>query len=282
MNAPAWSARQEFAREVERPEEDLNLARAALLVAQEEYVQLPVDRYLVRFDVLAEEVRDRLASERAQPIVLTETLRHLFAVRKMRGNRNHYHDPRNSFLNDVLDRGLGIPLTLAIVLLEVGWRLDVPLEGVNFPGHFLVRYPGEAVEFLIDPFHGGKVRLRSEAQKILDRQHGGVVRLDDRHLKTATKHDMIVRLLLNLKGIYHRTRDHGRALAAVERILVLRPTAPSQIRDRGYLLAQLGRPEEAVTQLETYLTFAPAARDVQRVEALVRELRANGKPGSQW
>ena len=280
MNAPAWSARQEFAREVERPDEDIDLARVALLVAREEYVQLPVDRYLVRLDMLAEEARDRLGSEHAPPVVLTETLRNLFGFRKLRGNRNHYHDPRNSFLNDVLDRGLGIPLTLGIILLETGWRLDLPLEGVNFPGHFLVRYRGEAVEFLIDPFHGGKVRLRSEAQKILDRQHGGVVQLDDRHLKTATRQDMIVRLLLNLKGIYHRTRDHARALAAVERILIVRPTAPTQIRDRGYLLAQLGRAQEAVTQLETYLTFAPAARDVQRVEALVHELK-NGKAGGK-
>ena len=280
MNAPAWSARQEFAREIERPEEDIDLARVALLVAREEYVQLPVERYLVRLDMLAEEARDRLGSESAPPVVLTETLRNLFGVRKLRGNRNHYHDPRNSFLNDVLDRGLGIPLTLGFILLETGWRLDLPLEGVNFPGHFLVRYRGAAVEFLIDPFHGGKVRLRSEAQKILDRQHGGVVQLDDRHLRTATKQDMIVRLLLNLKGIYHRTRDHARALAAVERILIVRPTAPTQIRDRGYLLAQLGRAQEAVTQLETYLTFAPAARDVQRVEALVHELR-NGKAGGK-
>ena len=272
MSAPASSSRREFAREVERPEEELNLARAALLVATEEYPQLPIDRYLMRLDVLAEETRDRLGSESAPPVVLAEVIRHLFVVRKLRGNRDHYHDPRNSFLNDVLDRGLGIPLTLAVVLLEVGWRLELPMEGVNFPGHFLVRYPGEAVEFLIDPFHGGRIRFREEAQK------GGIVRLEERHLKTATKRDMIVRLLLNLKGIYHRADDNARALTVVERILIVRPTAPSQIRDRGYLLARLGRPDEAVTELETYLTFAPAARDVGRVEALVRDLKANGRP----
>ena len=277
MSAPAWSSRQEFAREVERPEEELNLARAALLVAREEYPQLPIDRYLMRLDVLAEETRDRLGSESVAPLVLAEVIRHLFVVRKLRGNRDHYHDPRNSFLNDVLDRGLGIPLTLAVVLLEVGWRLGLPMEGVNFPGHFLVRYPGEAVEFLIDPFHGGRIRFREEAQKILDRQHGGIVRLEEHHLKTATKRDMVVRLLLNLKGIYQRSADDARALSVVERILIVQPTAPSQIRDRGYLLARLGRADEAVTQLETYLTFAPAARDVGRVEALVRELKANGR-----
>ena len=127
MSAPAWSSRREFARELERPEEELNLARAALLVAREEYPQLPMDRYLMRLDVLAEETRDRLGSESAPPVVLAEAIRHLFVVRKLRGNRDHYHDPRNSLLNDVLDRGLGIPLTLAVVLLEVGWRLGLPM-----------------------------------------------------------------------------------------------------------------------------------------------------------
>ena len=199
-------------------------------------------------------------------------------VRKLRGNREHYHDPRNSLLNDVLDRGLGIPLTLAIVLLEVGWRLDLPLEGVNFPGHFLVRYRGEAKQFLIDPFHGGMIRSRDEVQQLLTRQQGVPARLDDRLLRTASKRDMIVRLLLNLKGIYHRTGDDARALSTVERILVVSPTARRQIRDRGYLLARLGRDHEAVAQLETYLAFAPNAGDVGRVEALVRDLKAGGRP----
>ena len=275
---PAWSSRQEFTREVERPDEEMNLARAALLVAREEYVQLPVERYLLRLNLLAEETRDRLGSESVPPIVLSEAIRHLFVVRKLRGNREEYHDPRNSFLNDVLDRGLGIPLTLGIVLLEVGWRLDLPMEGVNFPGHFLVRYRGEVKQFLIDPFHGGMIRSRKEVEQILVRHQGVPARLDDRLLRTASKRDMIIRLLLNLKGIYHRSGDDARALAAVERILVVSPTARRQIRDRGYLLARLGRDEEAVTQLETYLAFAPNAGDVERVEALLRDLRAGGRP----
>ena len=275
---PAWSTRQEFTREVDRPDEEMNLARAALLVAREEYVQLPVERYLLRLDLLAEETRDRLGSESVPPVVLAEAIRHLFAVRKLRGNREQYHDPRNSFLNDVLDRALGIPLTLGIVLLEVGWRLDLPMEGVNFPGHFLVRYRGEAKHFLIDPFHGGVIRSRKEVEQILARHREASVPLDDRLLRTATKRDMIVRLLLNLKGVYHRSGDDMRALAAVERILVVSPTARRQIRDRGYLLARLGRGDEAVMQLETYLAFAPKAVDAERVEALVRDLKAGGHP----
>ena len=278
MSAPAWSSRREFAREVERPDDEMDLARAALLVAREEYLQLPVERYMMRLDLLAEETRDRLGVESVPPVVLAEAIRHLFVVRRLRGNRERYHDPRNSFLNDVLDRGLGIPLTLGIVLLEVGWRLGLAVEGVNFPGHFLVRYRGEAVSFLIDPFHGGMIRSRREVQRILARRKGVSVPLGDRLLRTASKRDMIVRLLLNLKRIYLRAADDVRALAAVERILVVCPTARRQIRDRGYLLARLGRDDEAVAQLETYLAFAPNAGDVERVEALVRSLKAGGHP----
>ena len=150
----------------------MNLARAALLVAQEEYPQLSVDLYLARLEQVAEEVKDRLANETAPLVVLDEVIRTLFGRRKFSGNRDAYHDPRNSFLNDVLDRGTGIPLTLGIVLLEVGWRLGLPLEGVNFPGNFLVRYLGSQIRLLIDPFDEGKVRFEDQAQELLDQGYG--------------------------------------------------------------------------------------------------------------
>ena len=159
MTVPTPHQRQLFAAEVARPEAEMNLARAALLVAQEEYPQIPVELYLARLDQMAEEVKDRLADETAPPVVLCELLEMLFARRGFSGNRKAYYDPRNSFLNDVLDRSTGIPLTLGIVLLEVGWRLGLKLEGVNFPGHFLVRYRGDAVDLLIDPFDSGTVRF---------------------------------------------------------------------------------------------------------------------------
>lgn len=278
MTAPARSTRHDFAVEVGRPEESLNLARAALLVAREEYPQLPVEPYLVRLDVLAEEVRDRLDGETAPPVVLSEVIDHLFARRRFRGNQERFYDPRNCFLNDVLDRGVGIPLTLGIVLLEVGWRLGLNVEGVNFPGHFLVRLQGVAVRLLIDPFNSGRMRFEDEAQELLDQQHGGVVRLQPTHLNRASKRDMVVRLLLNLKEIYSREEEYAKALASVERILIVHPTAAGEIRDRGYLLARLGRQDEAMTQLETYLSFAPHAGDVGRVEALVQEIKDGANP----
>lgn len=278
LNAPAVSPRRQLAEELAKSETELNLARAALLVAREEYPQLPVDLYLARLDQVAEEVKDRLANETAPPVVLSELVDTLYTRRLMAGNRSDYYDPRNSFLNDVLDRGVGIPLTLGIVLLETGWRLGLPLEGVNFPGHFLVRFRGAEFALLIDPFDGGKIRFEDEAQELLDQVYGGVVRLQDTFLRTATKREMLLRLLTNLKGLYVKSGDHARALAAVERILMITPTSPADSRSRGILLARLGRHDEAAQQLEAYLRVAPSATDAPRVAAMLRDLRAGRAP----
>jgi regulator of sirC expression with transglutaminase-like and TPR domain len=266
-------SRRRFIEAVDRGDDGVDLARAALLVAGEEYSQLPVEPYLARLDELAEMVRDRLDNENAPLIVLQELLDTLFRRVGFRGNRESYYDPRNSFLNDVLDRKTGIPLTLGIITLEVGWRLGLPLAGVNFPGHFLVRFEGEDLRLLVDPFDGGRMLFEDEAQSLLDRAYGGMVRVRPEFLRTARRRDMLVRLLTNLKGIYLNVQDSPRALSAVERILVIHPTAQSEIRDRGFLLARMGRSLEAIEQLEWYLGAAPDASDAERIQAMVDELR---------
>ena len=281
MSIPAVSPRRLLAAEVARSESELDLARAALLVAKEEYPQLSVELYVARLDQLAEEVRDRLADETAPLVVLDELVDTVYVRGRFRGNQESYYDPRNSFLNDVLDRRLGIPLTLGIVLLEVGWRLELPLEGVRFPGHFLVRYKGDAMDLLLDPFDGGRIRFEDEAQDILDRVYGGVVKLQEQFLHQANRRDMLIRLLTNLKGVYVNVGDHDRALAAVERILLLAPTSPGENRTRGVLLARVGRHDEAAEQLEEYLRVAPGAPDGERVHAMVRELRAGRRPSEE-
>lgn len=273
MTPPDRSLRTRFAAEVGRADDEINLALAALLVAREEYPQLPEDRYLGRLDLLAEETRDRLDDETAPLLVLQELLTTLYSRHRFRGNREAYYDPRNSFLNDVLDRKLGIPLTLGIVLLEVGWRLGLPLEGVNFPGHFLVRFKGDAIDLLIDPYDGGAIRFEDQAQELLDRVYGGMIRVHESFLRSARRREMLVRLLSNLKSLYLNVRDHQRALWAVERILLIRPIAPGEIRDKGVILARLGRSREALEQLEAYLTVAPDAADSQRILGLVEDLR---------
>lgn len=252
--------------------DDIDLARAALLIAEEEYPQLSAEPYLQRLDLFAEMVKDRLANETAAPVLLGEISKVLFEEEHFTGNAEAYYDPRNSFLNDVLDRKLGIPITLSIVYLEVGWRLDLPLEGVNFPGHFLIRYEGEAVKLLVDPFQNGQIRFEDEAQDLLDRVYGGSVKLQEAYLRPASKRDILVRLLSNLKTIYLNTRDDDRALAAVERILLIIPDSAEDVRDHGMIMARRGFHEEAMLQLERYLDLAPGSGDAARVRLLIDEL----------
>lgn len=270
--APAPTPRSRFASVVAQQDEDVDLALAALLIAAEEYPQLLPEPYLARIDMLAERVRDRLDDETAPLLVLQEVSRVLFEEEGFRGNAEAYYDPRNSFLNDVLDRHTGVPLTLSLLYLEVGWRLGLPLHGVNFPGHFLVRYDGEAVQLLVDPFQRGEIRFQDEAQELLDRVYGGTVSLQPSYLRPAGRKDILVRLLSNLKGIYLNTRDDRRALAATERILLVRPDAAEEVRDRGMLLARLGFADDAVQELRDYLARAPGADDADRVKLLIREL----------
>ncbi len=275
MSVPAPSARSRFAALVLGAEAELPLAEAALLIAAEEYPQLLPEPYLRRLDLLAERVHDRLSDETAPLVLLQELSRVLFQEEGFRGNTEEYYDPRNSFLNDVLDRRVGIPITLSVVYLEVGWRLGLPLEGVNFPGHFLVRYQGEALRILVDPFQGGELRFEGDAQALLDRVYGGSVNLVPEYLRPAARKDILVRILANLKGIYLNGHDDVRALAAVERLQLLRPGEPEELRERGMILARLGRPAEARAELERYLERAPGAPDRRRVELLLERLRAS-------
>ena len=280
MNKPMPSPRTRFAALMQSPDEELDLAAAALLVSAEEYPQLPVAMYLQRLDQLAERVRDRLGEESAPLIVLQEMSRVLTEEEGFRGDVQNYYDPRNCHLNDVLDRRLGIPITLGIVWLEVGWRLGLPLGGVNFPGHFLLRYEGESMRVLVDPYYGGKLRFEGEMQGLLDQAYGGGVPFDSRFLRTATKEDIVIRLLSNLKTIHlNHVHDEFRALAAIERILLIRPDAIDEVRDRGMLLARIGRNAEALPDLQRYLETAPEADDANRIRLLIQSLETEGGGG---
>lgn len=278
MSAPVFGVRARFAAVVSLPDERIDLGEAALLIGAQEYPQLAVEPYLRRLDVLAERVNDRLSNETAPPVVLGELTRVLFQEEGLRGNDAAYYDPRNSFLNDVLDRKLGIPISLGVVLLEVGRRLGLPLEGVGFPGHFLVRYRGEAFSLLVDPFDKGRVRFEDQAQELLDRVYGGTVRLKPEFMHALGRREILERMLRNLKGIYLNAKEDFRALGVIDLLLALRPDARQEVRDRGIMLARIGRYEEAIQQLEQYLDFAPAATDAPRVrEYILRLGEATGR-----
>lgn len=272
MSAPVPGLQSRFRAAVSVPDERIDLAEAALLLATMQYPQLAVEPYLRRLDVLAERVNDRLSNETAGPVVLGELTRVLFQEEGLRGNDAAYYDPRNSFLNDVLDRKLGIPITLGVIVLEVGRRLGLPLEGLGFPGHFIVRYRGEAMSLLIDPFDKGRIRFEDQAQELLDRVYGGMVQLKQEYLREIGKREILERMLRNLKGIYLNAKEDFRALAVIELLLVLRPEARGEVRDRGIMLARIGRFDEAIAQLELYLDFAPGATDAPRVREYIARL----------
>jgi regulator of sirC expression with transglutaminase-like and TPR domain len=272
VNAPVFGARARFAAIVSQPDERIDLGEAALLIAAQEYPQLAVEPYLRRLDVLAERVNDRLSNETAPPVVLGELTRVLFQEEALRGNDGAYYDPRNSFLNDVLDRKVGIPISLGVVLLEVGRRLGLPLEGVGFPGHFVVRYRGEAFSLLIDPFDKGRVRFEDQAQELLDRVYGGTVQLKPDFMHALDNREILERMLRNLKSIYLNAKEDFRALGVIDLLLALRPDARQDVRDRGIMLARIGRYEEAIQQLELYLDFAPGATDAPRVREYIIRL----------
>jgi regulator of sirC expression with transglutaminase-like and TPR domain len=213
-----------FAHVASRPEPELDLAQAALLIAEPEYPGLDISRYVDQLDDLGAVARRRLAgSERSAVHCLGHINRLLYEELGFRGNHDDYYDPRNSFLNEVLDRRIGIPITLAVVLLEVCRRAGVEARGVSFPGHFLVRAPDASGPLFVDPFRG---QLLSRAQlRTLYRETTGQEREPDpRVLEPALKSQILVRMLGNLRGIYNSRGDGPRLRDVLERIQLLAPS----------------------------------------------------------
>jgi regulator of sirC expression with transglutaminase-like and TPR domain len=254
-----------FREVVERPDDKIDLGRAALAIAQEEYPSLRVETYLERLDRLATTARDRSAEENS-PYRLIACLNHvLFTQEGYRGNRDDYYDPRNSYLNEVLERRKGIPITLSVLYMEVARRAGLKLHGIGFPGHFLVKYVGDEGEIVIDPFDKGEVRTLEELQEMLDRLYGGKVAFHPDFLAPVSNRDIVQRMLNNLKAIYVRQEDLSRALSVAERLVIIDPTSPQEIRDRGLLYLKLDRAAEALEDLETYLRLAPDAADAEEI-----------------
>ena len=263
-------ARRQFTDIMAGPDDQVDLAQAALLMACEEYPDLDVPRYLRRVDGLARAVVERLDDDRG-PLSAVRALNGLlFDEEGFRGNLEDYYDPRNSFLNDVLDRRTGIPITLSTLYIEVGRRAGLPVEGVGLPGHFVVRVSGT----LVDPFHGGAVLSEQDCQKRLDRIYGGRLRLDETMLAACERKAILARTLLNLKAIYTKAGDFIRALNAVELLLRVDPGALEEMRDRGMLHAALDCYALAAGELEEYLEKAGHATGNELVRQQAAELRA--------
>ena len=265
--------RQRFTGLVSRPETAIDLAEAALVIAQEEYPELEVARYLSCLDGMGADVRTRVGSVEDPHRLIVALGDYLFREQGFHGNTDDYYDPRNSFLNDVLDRRIGIPITLSAVYMEVGRRLGLRLHGVGMPGHFLVKYVGPAEEILIDPFNGGAILSHADCQRLLDKTYQGKVAFELRFLATVGTRQILNRMLSNLKAIYFKKQEFAKALSVVERLLILEPRTATEVRDRGLLLSQLKRYPEATADLERYLKLAPGAEDSEVICDHLRSIR---------
>lgn len=246
------------------PEDELNLVEAALLVATDEYPELDVDAYLQRFDQLAADVRGRLPEQAGFAETLAALNEFLFEDQGFSGNTDDYYDPRNSFLNEVLDRKLGIPITLSIVYIEIGTRLGLSLEGVSFPGHFLVKSATADGDVVLDPFSGGMAVSEEDLVERL-RQRFGEANAPQAPLapllQAAGKKEILLRVLRNLKAIYLHHEDHARALNVIHRMLSIDPGLTDEILERGQLYERLECFRPALDDLRHYLTLNPTTPD---------------------
>jgi regulator of sirC expression with transglutaminase-like and TPR domain len=246
--------RARFAALVSQP--DIDLAEAALLIAAEEYPGLDIRACLGKLDRLASEVRPRLRdiqSELGRVDALVDFLHH---EQGFRGNVEAYYDPRNSFLNDVLERRVGIPISLAVIYIEVGRRVDVPLSGVSFPGHFLLRV-GEDDPHFLDPFNPQDVMTEADCKELLAQMAQGRISYDPRLLDAAVPRQILVRMLRNLKLLYLRAESFDKAVAAIDRILLLEPDETQEYRDRGIAHLRLETYRQALADLDHYVGLTP-------------------------
>jgi regulator of sirC expression with transglutaminase-like and TPR domain len=271
---------QAFEKILAEKEERIDLARACLMIAQDAYPDLVVDRYLGEIERMAIRLRGRLAADGNAEDKVVELNEFLFGDIGFVGNTRDYYDPRNSYLNEVIDRKTGIPITLAIIYMEIGRRIGLPLAGVSFPGHFLVRLRLRGRTLVLDPFSGGtpvsESELRERLQRVIpegatDNVPVGALPLDQ-FLEAATNRQILARLLRNLKGIYRDSGKPERMLDVLNRMLVVAPDANAELRDRGLVYHKLECYRAALKDLTDYVEREPDAPDSDEVRVRMVEL----------
>lgn len=264
---------RQFARLMEREDEQINLAEAALLIACTEYPRLDTAAELACLDKIASQVRSDLSYS---PLSNIQALNEqLFEKEKFSGNEEEYDDPRNSYLNDVLARKKGIPITLSVVYLEVARRRRLPTAGVGFPGHFLVKYLAGPAEIIIDPYHRGAILTHEDCAERLKSHFGQDSEFKPEYLAASTHKQILARMLNNLKGSYFRRKNFPKVLTMVELALSIDPGSAQDIRDRGMVYFLMKRYREAMADFKVYLSLFPQGDpQVQEVIGALHRIRA--------
>lgn len=262
-------------------DEDIPLLEAAASIAQDEYPELDVQQVLSDCDLLLARIKRRLPADAAALQRLRVLNQFFFRDLGFAGNVNNYYDPDNSFLHLVLRSRRGIPISLAILWMELAQGLGLVAKGVNFPGHFMVKVSLPKGQVVIDPFNGQSLSREELTERLepYKRRSGLVDEFDvplGLYLQASSHREVLARLLRNLKEIHRAHDDPLRLIAVLNRLIVLLPEAWSEYRDRGLALADLGRADDALSDLGIYLANASDALDVDSINSRVEELRRIG------
>lgn len=261
-----------FEKMMKQPEEQIHLAEAALYIARDEYPAIDISGYLAQLKewgtLLKRESTKKPASSRLD--LLNDLL---FQKMQFSGNIDNYYDPKNSFLNDVIDSRKGIPISLSVIYLELAWSLGLDATGVGFPGHFLVRVNHRGSIVYVDAFYKGRMMTAEECAEFWKDISEGEVEFHSSFLSQLNKHQILIRMLRNLKGIYLEQKNYKKLIRVMDKLVVMNPHLPEEVRDRGIIHYQIQAFRLALKDFEGYLSVASEAEDAGVIHQYVEVLR---------
>ena len=251
---------------------DFDLALGALLIAATDDPNVDIDGVRANLTRMAEAAR-RAMPPAATPLQQLNAITDLlFGLIGIAGDRDNYYDPRNSYLHQMLERKLGIPITLSLLCMEVGRRAGIPVLGIGMPGHFLIRHQDES-DFFVDAFNGGRLLNREECLALLRQTAGESARLEPHHLEPVTPREILARILRNLKAIYWEREEYERCITAIGALMAVLPDRPEEHRDRGVVHLKAGNHRASAADFAAYIDAAPNAADADTVRNALARLR---------
>ena len=272
-NAMSDTIHQRFVEMINRPEPEIDLAHAALLISQEENSQINPQSYLDQLDRWATSLTPRLEMAVAPEHFVAHINRFLFDEMGFQGNIENYYDPLNSYLDQVIERRQGIPITLAVLYIELARRVGFTVLGIGMPGHFLIKPATRKADFYVDCFDRGRILSTEDCERKIHDLYGGSLPFQKAFLAPLNRRQILTRMLYNLKSIYLQSSEYTKALSVVDKLLHLSPDAPTEMRDRGILHYRLGRFQDAVIDLQKYLLYDSEAKDAARIRQMILMLQ---------
>lgn len=254
---------------------ELVLDKTALMMARTlQYPSLNIDEQLRIVDLMAVELKGFIDNRERPTEIINAMNEYIFEKQAFAGNVQDYYDPRNSYLNDVLARKTGIPITLSVLYIELARRIGFKLHGVGFPGHFLIKYAEKDLEIVLDPFSKGRILAYEDYQVLLDQLYNGQIKFEKSFLNTVTNEQILVRMLRNLKDAFVYSYDYDKALMATDMVLSINQNIAEEFRDRGMIFYYKQLYTDALSDLTKYLENKPDANDADNILAIIRDIRA--------